>query len=202
MDNLETIKAKQKLWRGLAPDLVVILWGLGGGVLLPLAAYWFIPRETCHSQYLSSFPAGALAVYFFYIYPWVGIVIGIIVLVLALKGRPDWLILVHGPIILGVSIWLFVVSGFLLMIFMTTPQEKGQIIVEGRQYVLTYCIDFQLEGGDVGLYRCDDETQRSCQLLTTGSVGMMQDPSLRYEDGNLIVDNTLFGPLIYPLDND
>jgi hypothetical protein len=197
---METAKAEQTSWRRFVPDLRVILWGLVGGILIPFFVNWVLPRGACDSQYLLSLPASSLPFWFFLIYPFVGVIVTVVVAVPALRGRPAWLILVHGPITLGVSVWLFVVSGLLAWSFMAAPQVKDRLVVEGKQYALAFCEGADFEGGDVGLYRCDDERLWSCHLLVRGGVGMMQNPSLRYKDGNLIIDDTLFGPLIYPLD--
>jgi hypothetical protein len=199
MNNAKRTQAPRKPFH---PVLLTVVWGLVGGIIVPFLVVLVAPEGTCDSQYLPRIPVSGWPVLFFHLYRWVGVIVGTVLLIRAFKALPKWLARVNGIVVLGIIIWIYLMSVFLTSFYMMRPQTADQLIVDERQYVLAFCMDLQSAGGDAGIYLCENERHRSCHLLANGPVGMLQTPSLRYEDGNVIVDDMLFDPLVYPINGE
>jgi hypothetical protein len=134
------------LWRPLIPILLTVIWGVVAGVLMPLLVGRFTPKVSCDDLYLPRLPIGGWPFVFFFFFRWVEVFVGLLFLVWAFSVRPVWLAWLHGVLVVGVTAWVFVVSTFVAWLYIDAPQVHGQVVVEDQQYVLAFCMDFQLEG--------------------------------------------------------
>jgi hypothetical protein len=188
------------LWQRLDPIWQMLIWGAVGGGLIPLLFYLLIPRGSCDDLYLPRLPVEAWPFVFLWYFRWVGVFVGLLFLVRASNVRPVDLGCLNALLAVVVTAWVYYASLLAFLITIGYPGPTGQLVVDSQHFVLAFCSDFDLEGGDAALYRCEEEGLRSCYRLDGGPVGMGQTPILRYEDGSLIVDDMLWEPLVYPLD--
>ena len=198
------------LGRPASPILTVLVWGGGTtGVLIPLLVGTLMPRLSCDpflERFPSRWPTG-----FLYNYAWVPVIIGIVVTLFSLAVLIDsisthrvWIALVNfiGSIIMAgmgfITSWAMFYPHFL------APVVQDTQIVDGTEYVLATCVAADFEGGAVEIYRCNGE-QRACHTVAHSSYPIGSEPpsTMRYEDGNLIVEGELVhGPLIYSLEDE
>jgi hypothetical protein len=198
--NADADSRRPSLWQRLDPIWQALIWGAVGGVLVPLVVYLLTPRGSCDDLYLPRLPVDGWATLFLFFFRLVGVLVSSLFLVRALLLRPVDLGCLNAFLAMMVAVWVYYGSTFGFLTTNTYPQVNDQLVFEGQQYVLAFCSNIDLEGGDAALYRCEEEGLRSCYRLNGGAVGMGQTPTLRYEDGSLIVDDMLWEPLVYPLD--